>query len=192
MTWVLGWPLYRKDSLEIAKKHNLVKDPKAGDDRRIQTARMWIADQVGIINAYSCWVDDKPEFVYAAYVEFGDKREPPAKVPRANMITDKQYTRLKRAMPLKNFGWYQHNDPSCELYRSPVPEYDNDEDDSDENSNGSGGESSDEDSDGDNDESSNAGPDDEERMDTAKKSAGDDSDNETVTDGVVSAVDSGV
>ncbi|KAH9839752.1 uncharacterized protein C8Q71DRAFT_846366 [Rhodofomes roseus] len=181
MTWVLGWPLRNEDAIEIAKKHNLVKNPKADEHRLAQAAKIWVGDQVGIINAMACWVNDMPELVFAAYVEFGDRSDPPAKVSPANMISDKQFNRLKRAMPLKNFGWYQHNDPYSKLYRNS----DNDED---EDSDGSGGESSDED--GDSDESSNEGSDGEERMDTAKDSAGDDSDNETVTDGVVSAVDS--
>ncbi|TFY51948.1 hypothetical protein EVJ58_g10286 [Rhodofomes roseus] len=184
MTWVLGWPLYDEDAIDIAKKHNLVKNPQADEYRLAQAAKTWVGDQVGVINAMACWVDDLPELVFAAYVEFGDERYPPAKVPRAKMISDKQYTRLKRAMPLKNFGWYQYHDPYSKLYRNS----DNDED---EDSDGSGGESSD-DSDGDSDESSNEGSDGEERMDTAKDSAGDDSDNETVTDGVVFAVDSAV
>ncbi|TFY61822.1 hypothetical protein EVJ58_g4269 [Rhodofomes roseus] len=184
MTWVLGWPLLDEDAIEIAKKHNLIKNAKADEHRLAQAAKIWVGDQVGIINAMACWVDDMPELVFAAYVEFGDRSDPPANVPRANMISDKQFNRLKRAMPLKNFGWYQHNDPYSKLYRT--------EHNSDEDGDGSDGESSDEDSDGDSDESSKKGSDGEERMDMAKDSAGDDSDNETVTDGVVSPVDSAI
>ncbi|KAH9926890.1 uncharacterized protein B0H18DRAFT_954502 [Fomitopsis serialis] len=179
MTWVFGWPLYNDDALIIAKTHNLVKsDPNARDDRRIQAAHQWVLDQIGIVPVLSCWVNDVPEVVYAVYVDYGDNRYPPTDLIRENMtMTGKQYRRLKKAMPLKDFGWYQHNDPSCELYGELV---DKDEDDSDEGSD----EGSDTDGDGEDDV-------DDTSMNTAndeEDAAG--SDNETVTDGVVSRLDS--
>jgi len=174
MTWVFGWPLYNDDALKIAKSRNLVKDPNTGDDRRIQAAHQWVVDQIGIVPVLSCWVNDIPEVVYAVYVDYGDNRYPPTDLIRENMtMTGKQYRRLKKAMPLKDFGWYQHNDPSYELYKEVVYE---EVDDSDEGSDTDGdGE------DGDDDASMNIAIDDE---DTAG------SDNETVTDGVVLKLDS--
>ncbi|KAH9926880.1 uncharacterized protein B0H18DRAFT_1210797 [Fomitopsis serialis] len=155
MTWVLGWPLYYYDAIEIAKTHNLVKDPNANDVAYAEAAQEWIADRVGLIPVFSCWVDDLPQLVYAAYVDYGDSPNPPAELNLEEKMTDKQYRRLKGAMPLKDFGWYQHNDPSGVLYEETV--YDSDGD-------------SGEDSDGDSDAGSEG---------TAR------SDNETVTDGVV-------
>ncbi|KAH9839799.1 uncharacterized protein C8Q71DRAFT_855107 [Rhodofomes roseus] len=96
-----------------------------------------------------------------------DKGYSPANVPRTDMITNKQFNHLRRAMPFKNFGWYQHSDPSCKLNRDRVCD-DSGENDGDEDNNTGSGDSSDEDSDGDSDESSNEGSDSEERMDTAK------------------------
>ncbi|TFY50957.1 hypothetical protein EVJ58_g10812 [Rhodofomes roseus] len=116
MTWVLGWPLYHSDAIKIAKKHNLVKDPNAHNYARIQAARLWVAQQVGVIPVLGCWVNDMPQVVYAAYVDYGNKPRPPRKLVREEMMSGKQHRRLKRAMPLKDFGWYQHNDPSCVLY----------------------------------------------------------------------------
>ncbi|KAH9839762.1 uncharacterized protein C8Q71DRAFT_744144 [Rhodofomes roseus] len=176
MTWVLGWPLYEEDALGIAKKHNLA--PQASDARRIQAAEMWVADQVGIIRALGCWVHDRLELVYAAYIDYGDNRYPPTKLARSELLTQKQFRRLKQAMPLKNFGWYQHNDPSSTLYEITIYEYDDvegEEEDSEEGSDTSDDESSDEDSG------------DEQPMDAADDSDGGDateSNNETVTDGV--------
>ncbi|KAH9926883.1 uncharacterized protein B0H18DRAFT_1210800 [Fomitopsis serialis] len=133
MTWVFGWPLYNDDALKIAKRRNLVKsDPNAGDDQRIQATRLWVADQIGIVPVLSCWVDDFPEIVYAAYVDYGDNRYPPPDLIRENMtMSGKNYRRLKKVMPLKDLGWYQYNDPSCELYKEMGDE---EGDDSDEGS----------------------------------------------------------
>ncbi|KAH9839760.1 uncharacterized protein C8Q71DRAFT_744136 [Rhodofomes roseus] len=178
MTWVLGWPLYKEDALEIAKKHNLA--PKLSDARRIQAAVMWIADQVGIMRAFACWVHDRPESVIVAYVDYGDNRYPPTKLARSELLTQKQFRCLKQAMPLKNFGWYQHNDPSSTLYEITTYEYDEEEEEE---------EDSEEDSDTSDDESSDEDSGDEQSMDAANDSDGGDateSDNETVTDGSVS------
>ncbi|KAH9839764.1 uncharacterized protein C8Q71DRAFT_744149 [Rhodofomes roseus] len=196
MTWVLGWPLYEEDALEIAKKHNLA--PKTSDARRIQAAVMWVANQVGIIRALACWVHDRPESVFVAYVDYGDNRYPPTKLARSELLTQKQFRCLKQAMPLKNFGWYQHNDPSSTLYGEirlyaslsnathcsylseiTTHEYDDDVEEEEEDS--------EEDSDTSDDESSDEDSGDEQSMDAANDSDGGDateSDNETVTDGV--------
>jgi len=175
MTWVFGWPLYNDDALNIAKTRNLVKDPNAGDDQRIQAARLWVADQIGIVPVLSCWVKDFPEIVYAVYVEYGDNRYPPPDLIRENMtMTDKHYRRLKKVMPLKDLGWYQYNDPSCELYKEEEEEGSDD--------------GSDTDSDGDSDNVE--GDDDDAPMSTVaddEDTAG--SDDETVTDDAVPKLD---
>ncbi|KAH9839761.1 uncharacterized protein C8Q71DRAFT_721603 [Rhodofomes roseus] len=174
MTWVLGWPLYNEDALEIAKKHNLA--PRASDARRISAAKTWVVEQVGVIRALSCWVQDMPELVYAVYVDHGDNRYPPSKLVREQLILPgKQYRRLKQAMPLKNFGWTHE----C-VSETTVDEYDSEEDE--ENSNDDDG------SDDDSNDGSHGGSDDEEWTTAASNADGEDateSDSETVTDGVV-------
>ncbi|KAH9914432.1 uncharacterized protein B0H18DRAFT_135970 [Fomitopsis serialis] len=180
MTWVFGWPLYDDDAIKIAKEHNLVKNPNANDAQRVQAARLWVADHIGGVPVLCCWVDNMPEVVYAAYIDYGNNRYPPIELVHEDTISRKQYRRLKRAMPLRDLGWYQHDDPSCELYEETVYE---DVDDSDEES--------DEGSDTDGDEDSGEGGDNEVASmniasvdeDTAE------SDNETVTDGAVSKSD---
>ncbi|KAH9839797.1 uncharacterized protein C8Q71DRAFT_744225 [Rhodofomes roseus] len=176
MTWVLGWPLYHRDAIKIAKKHNLVKDPNADDYYAlIQAARLWVADQVGIIPVLGCWVNDMPEIVYAAYVDYGSKPRPPRKLVREEMMSRKQHRLLKRAMPLKDFGWYQHNDPSCVLYKDTVYVDIEDEDE---------GREDDHDTDSDtatmSDLTSHA---------TNGSDDGAESDTETVTDGAISRAD---
>ena len=118
MTWVLGWPFYDEDAIAVAKKHNLIKDPEAGSRKHIHAARSWVADRAGLIRAFSCWVGTMPELVIAAYVEFGDRPTPPEdnELDREELMSKKQYRRLKKLMPLRDFGWYQHNDPHCTLY----------------------------------------------------------------------------
>ena len=118
MTWVLGWPLYVDDALEIANKHQLVKDPQAGDWKRIQAAYCWVARKAGFVQGLACWVGTMPEIVMAAYVDYGDNPTPPEDedLDREELMSKKQYRRLQNLMPLKDFGWYQHNDPSCTLY----------------------------------------------------------------------------
>lgn len=118
MTWVLGWPFYDDDALKIAKKHNLVKDPDAGTWKRVQAARSWVFDRAGLIQALSCWVENMPELVVAAYVDYRDSPTPPEddELDREELMSKKQYYRLQKLMPLRDFGWYQHNDPSCTLY----------------------------------------------------------------------------
>ncbi|KAH9926893.1 uncharacterized protein B0H18DRAFT_1210807 [Fomitopsis serialis] len=101
MTWVFGWPLYDDDALKIAKTRNLVKDPNAGNYRRIEVAQLWVADQVGIVPALSCRVNDVPEIVFAIYVDYGDNRYPPTDIILENMTMSdnlKQYRRLKKEM----------------------------------------------------------------------------------------------
>ncbi|KAH9926885.1 uncharacterized protein B0H18DRAFT_1004330 [Fomitopsis serialis] len=183
MTWVLGWPLYDDDAIEIAKQHHLVKDPNAPEYRYIETAREWIADQVGIIPTLSCWVDSFPELVYAAYVAYGDNRYPPTKLVSKEIISRKQHRRLGRAMPLRDFGWYQYDDPSGVLYEKTRHESDEDSDeDNDEDSDEGSDEGDDED--GDRDVSMNNTSDEEDREEDSVES-----DNETVTDGAVSKLD---
>ncbi|KAH9926884.1 uncharacterized protein B0H18DRAFT_1210801 [Fomitopsis serialis] len=131
MTWVLGWPLYYYDAIDIAKTHNLVKDPNADDVAYAEAAQEWIADRAGLIPVFSCWVDDLPQLVYAAYVDYGDSPNPPAELSLEDKMTGKQYRRLKRAMPLKDFGWYQHNDPSGVLYEYDSDEYNGEDGDED-------------------------------------------------------------
>lgn len=59
-----------------------------------------------------------PELVIAAYVEYADSPTPPneAELDREELISKKQYRRLQKLVPLRDFGWYQHNDGSCTLY----------------------------------------------------------------------------
>ncbi|KAH9926882.1 uncharacterized protein B0H18DRAFT_1118644 [Fomitopsis serialis] len=182
MTWVLGWPLYDDDALKIDKQHNLVKDPNPGNAQRIQAARLWVADQIGVVPVLACLVNDEMEIVYAMYVDYGDNRYPPTElVPEETTMTNKQYRRIKRVMPLRDFGWYQYNDPTCVKYKEIFYE---EIDDSDEDSDGRGDTSSDE-----------GGADGEDNnKDASMKFARDNedaagSDTETVTNGVVSKMD---
>ncbi|KAH9926894.1 uncharacterized protein B0H18DRAFT_1210808 [Fomitopsis serialis] len=179
MTWVLGWPLYDDDAIEIAKQRHLVKVPNAGDYQYIQAARLWVADQVGMIPILTCWVNSLPELVYAAYVDYGDNRYPPTKLVSKEIMTREQHRRLGRAMPLRDLGWYQYEDPSGVLYEKTRHE-------------------SDEDSDEDNDEGSDEGSDDDSDGDASMNNTGDEedcgedsveSDYETVTDGAGSKLD---
>jgi len=179
MTWVLGWPLYDDDAIEIAKQHHLVKDPNAPEYRYIEAAQQWVAAQVGVIPTLSCWVDDLPELVYAAYVDYGNNRYPPTKLASNEIMTRKQHRRLARAMPLRDFGWYQYGDPSGVLYEKTS--HDSDED-SDEGSDEGSDEDSDED--GGEDASMNNTSDEEDSEEDSVES-----DTETVTDGVVSKLD---
>ena len=118
MTWVLGWPFYEDDAIKIAKKLNLVKDPNADEVKYIDAGRSWVIDRAGILQRFCCWVGTMPELVISAYVEFGDKPTPPtdAELDRDYLMSKKQYRRLKSLMPLRDFAWYQHDDPSCTLY----------------------------------------------------------------------------
>ncbi|EPT00628.1 hypothetical protein FOMPIDRAFT_1023616 [Fomitopsis schrenkii] len=137
MTWVLGWPLYDDDAIEIAKKLNLVKDPNAGEAKYIDAARSWIIDRAKVIQLFSCWVGrlgSMPQLVISAYVEFGDKPTPPtdAELDRDYLMSKKQYRHLKSLMPLRDFAWYQHVDSSCRLYTTTEWVYDDEEEEGEE------------------------------------------------------------
>ena len=118
MTWVLGWPFYDDDAIELAKKHNLVKDSNATPIQYVNAARSWVLDRAGVLQVFGCWVGTQLELVLAAYVEFDDKPTPPTReeLDRDYLMSAKQYRRLKSFMPLRDFAWYQHDDPSCTLY----------------------------------------------------------------------------
>ncbi|EPT00623.1 hypothetical protein FOMPIDRAFT_160741 [Fomitopsis schrenkii] len=134
MTWVLGWPFYDDDAIKIAKKLNLVKDPNAEEVKYIDAARSWIIEQANILQGFSCWVGTMPELVISAYVEFGDKPTPPtdAELDRDYLMSKKKYRRLKSLMPLRDFAWYQHVDPSCTYYKTTEWVYDDDEEEGEE------------------------------------------------------------
>ena len=90
----------------------------AGEWRYIEAAQTWVADCAGLVEAFACWVGTMPELVIAAYVDYGDCPTPPEddELDREELMSKKQYHRLKKLMPLRDFGWYQHNDPHCTLY----------------------------------------------------------------------------
>ncbi|EPT00630.1 hypothetical protein FOMPIDRAFT_88111 [Fomitopsis schrenkii] len=138
MTWVLGWPFYYDDAIELAKNHNLVKDPNAGEMKYVNAALSWVLKRAGIMQGFGCWVGTMPEFVLAAYVEFGDNPTPPteAEVDRDYLMSKKQYRRLKSLMPLRDFAWYQHDDPSCRLYTTTEWVYDDEEEEGEETDEG--------------------------------------------------------
>ena len=39
---------------------------------------------------------------------------------REDLMSEKQFRRIKQLMPLRDFGWYQRNNPSCTLYSEPL------------------------------------------------------------------------
>ncbi|KZT64380.1 hypothetical protein DAEQUDRAFT_769734 [Daedalea quercina L-15889] len=94
MTWVYGWPLYNRDAVKIAKKHNLVKDLNPGTLRLIEAAHLWVSKKAGFPLMLCCWVGEDTELVYAAYVDYRERAYPPQKI-----------------LP-EDPGWYRHSDGS--------------------------------------------------------------------------------
>ncbi|KZT64386.1 hypothetical protein DAEQUDRAFT_769739 [Daedalea quercina L-15889] len=112
MTWVYGWPLYDRDAIKIAKKHNLVQRPDTDEYDCIKAAQLWIGCNAGSPRALCCWVGDDPTLVFAAYVDYRDRAYPPQKVFDDEMMSEKEARRLARCMPLRDRDWYRHCDGS--------------------------------------------------------------------------------
>ncbi|KZT65011.1 hypothetical protein DAEQUDRAFT_731862 [Daedalea quercina L-15889] len=112
MTWVYGWPLYHRDAIKIAKKHNLVKRPDADDYDYIEAAQLWVGRNAGSPRALCCWVGEDTNLVFAAYVDYRERAHPPQKVFIDEMMSEKQARRLARCMPLRDQGWYRYCDGS--------------------------------------------------------------------------------
>ncbi|KZT64385.1 hypothetical protein DAEQUDRAFT_613031 [Daedalea quercina L-15889] len=112
MTWVYGWPLYDRDAIKIAKKHDLVQRPDADDYDYIEAAQLWVGRNAGSPRALCCWVGEDTNLVFAAYVDYRDRAYPPQKVFVDEMMSEKQARRLARCMPLRDQDWYRYCDGS--------------------------------------------------------------------------------